>query len=250
MIQQHPGETPEMMQRRYYEQTAHEYREKHEIHGSAHSKALEFIDAMLPRLGAASVLDVGAGTGRVLSHLSARWPQLTLRGIEPVPALIAEGEKSGLPPGLTTQGSGDALPYADGEIDVVTCFGVLHHVPRPERVIREMMRVARRAVFISDANRFAQGRPLARFAKLALHGLGLWPAFDFIRTRGRGYMTSEGDGVFYSYSVFDSVRLLRSWTPHLQFVELETSPTVVGPWASSICNASTVLVGAIKDQLA
>jgi SAM-dependent methyltransferase len=148
---------------------------------------------------------------------------------------------------MIMQGSGDALPFADKSFDVVTAFGVLHHVSHPARLIHEMTRVARRAVFISDANRFAQGSTTARYMKLLLHGSGLWPLFDLVRTRGRRYMVSEGDGVFYSYSVFDSVRQLRSWTPRLLFHELEAAPTVAGPWGSTLCIASTILVGAIKD---
>jgi hypothetical protein len=79
--------------------------------------------------------------------------------------------------------------------------------------------------------------------------MGLWPAFDFVRTRGRGYMVSEGDGVFYSYSVFDSLRLLRTWSPELMVCELETAAVIAGRWAGPLCNASSVLIGAMKRPL-
>lgn len=66
----------------------------------------------------------------------------------------------------------------------------------------EMLRVAQKAIFISDANNFGQGRFLARTAKQALNALGLWKTVDFIKTKGKGYTISEGDGLAYSYSVF------------------------------------------------
>jgi hypothetical protein len=47
--------------------------------------------------------------------------------------------------------------YADGAFDVVTAFAVLHHVRRHGRVISEMLRVARRAIFISDTNNYGRG---------------------------------------------------------------------------------------------
>jgi SAM-dependent methyltransferase len=192
------------------------------------------------------VLDVGSGTGVVLRSLAKERPGLTLRGIEPVAALIHQAEEQGLPAGVIQPGSGSALPFEDASIDVVTAFGVLHHVPKPAEVIREMARVARKAVFIADNNRFAQGRPLARYVKVAIHGLGLWPAFELVRTRGKGYMVSEGDGLYYSYSVFDSLSVLRSYAPELMIVELEAAPVPAGRWSGPLCNAPSVLVGAIK----
>lgn len=35
------------------------------------------------------------------------------------------------------------------------------------------------------------------------NAFGFWPVADFIKTCGRGYMISDGDGVAYSYSVFN-----------------------------------------------
>ena len=64
---------------------------------------------------------------------------------------------------------------------------------------------------ISDANRFAQGPRAAGLLKMAIYHTGLWPSFEWIRTRGRGYMSSPGDGIHYSYSIFDSVPQLRTW---------------------------------------
>jgi hypothetical protein len=74
-----------------------------------------------------------------------------------------------------------------------------------------MLRVARSAVFISDTNRFGSGPLSFRLVKLAAHRLGVWPVVFWLNTRGRGYYESEGDGIAFSYSVFDSVRICSQW---------------------------------------
>lgn len=234
------------LQQAYYTRTASQYAERHESPDTAHDRALRYIDSLLDGIGVTSVLDVGAGTGRAVRYFRGRRPGVEVRGIEPVEGLIQEAERFGAPPGAIVAGDGTSIPFEDDSFDVATCFGVLHHVRHPEQVLREMMRVARKAVFVSDSNRFAQGRPLARYVKLALGAAGLWPAFDFLRTGGKRYMVSEGDGVFYSYSVFDSLRLLRSWAPELMLFELESASQVAGTWGGPLCNAPTILVGAVK----
>jgi SAM-dependent methyltransferase len=120
------------------------------------------------------------------------WPQgLSNRlicGVEPVEALVRQGISSGVNQGLPLLlASGDALPFADKSFDAVCEFGILHHVPEPARVIKEMLRVARNVVVISDANRFGQGPLPLRIIKLLLYKLKFWNVFDFLRTRGKRY---------------------------------------------------------------
>ena len=90
-------------------------------------------------------------------------------------------------------------------------FAVLHHVPDPDSVLEEMLRVSRRAVFLSDDNRFGHGRLLARLLKVGLYKTRLWPVANYVNTMGRGYTVSDGDGLAYSYSVFDSLSRLAGW---------------------------------------
>jgi ubiquinone/menaquinone biosynthesis C-methylase UbiE len=103
-----------------------------------------------------------------------------------------------------------ALPFEDGAFDLVCEYGVLHHIQTPARAVAEMLRVAKKAVFIADSNNFGQGSVFARTMKQTFHALGLWPLVDFIKTRGRGYTISEGDGLAYSYSVFNDYRQIRA----------------------------------------
>jgi SAM-dependent methyltransferase len=237
--------SPEQRQLDYYASQATAYGNMHEQEGSSHERALEHLIPILRGLSAGSLLDVGAGTGRALRYLREQMPELELAGVEPSKAMIEQAVLKGLPKNIVVEGSGTSLPFPDGAFDVVTAFGVLHHVPQPSKVIAEMARVARRAVFISDGNRFAQGRPLVRGLKTSLAALGLWRAFDWVRTRGKGYMISEGDGLFYSYSVFDSLPNLRAFAKELMLIELETAAPMPR-WSGPLLNATSLLVGAIK----
>ena len=98
------------------------------------------------------------------------------------------------------------LAFADGSFDLVCEFGALHHIPRPELAISEMLRVARKAIFVCDSNNFGQGGKFSRFLKQAINAVGLWPAANLIKTKGKGYTLSDGDGVTYSYSVFTNYK--------------------------------------------
>jgi trans-aconitate methyltransferase len=46
------------------------------------------MSAFISAFGYPSVLDVGAGTGRAVECLSRRHPGITVKGVEPVPAMI------------------------------------------------------------------------------------------------------------------------------------------------------------------
>ena len=195
-------------QQDYYAETASAYDSMHVRPGDAHFIALEYVAALLHVVRAKSVLDVGSGTGRAIQFLRQRCPDLRIEGVEPVSKLR---EQAQVPGTVMHDASGENLPFHDGSFDVVTSFGLLHHVPAPAPVITEMTRVARSGVMISDSNRFGQGSTAAGMLKLAVHRAGLWPTFEHFRTKGRGYMESEGDGIFYSYSIFDSMPQLQTW---------------------------------------
>lgn len=208
------------LQREYYARTAKAYDHAHLDNGESHDLAMHFLGAMVEQQDFRSILDVGAGTGRLLRHLTLHFPDRDILGIEPVPEMRAIGHHHGIPPHTLRPGDATRLEFPDDSFDVVTAFGVLHHVPQPAEVIAEMLRVARRGIFISDANRFAQGGPLARRIKFWTHRLGLWPMLQLILTRGRGYHQSTGDGIFYSYSVFDNVAQIRSHCAQIHFLNL------------------------------
>jgi ubiquinone/menaquinone biosynthesis C-methylase UbiE len=193
------------IQRQYYAETAKRYDEtRAENDEQAMALAGAFLDSAIVHLNAKSVLDIGSGTGRTLRKLKQRHPGIPCVGVEPVAALREVGYEAGLTSDELV--AGDAkVEYADGEFDVVCEFAVLHHVPNPEKVVAEMLRVARKAIFICDSNNFGHGTLLSRALKQTLNALRVWPIADYLKTRGKGYTISEGDGLAYSYSIFNNL---------------------------------------------
>lgn len=197
------------MQRQYYAQTAKDYDPMHVNEGDEHFFALSFLLSTLDFYGIRSILDIGSGTGRVPAYVKSVRPDITIIGIEPVKELREIGYKKGLLCNELIDGDATQLRYEDGEFDMVCEFAALHHIKHPELVVAEMLRVSRKAIFISDSNNYGQGAPLMRAVKQMINFVGLWKAADFIKTKGKGYMTSDGDGLAYSYSVFNNYKQIR-----------------------------------------
>ena len=235
------------IQRRYYSETAAEYEQMHAHEGTGDAFNQEFIRAMLQMLGARSVLDVGTATGYRLHDLRSALPGAFLCGVEPVDALLGVARRNGvLSTGSLICGTGLSLPFADKSFDVVCEFATLHHVPRPDIVVREMLRVAKKAVLISDSNRFGQGSLLACLVKLAMYKTHTWQFFDWVRTKGKRYRITDGDGVSYSYSIYDSFHLLASWADRLLIVPSEGGKA--RSWFHPLLNSAGVVVFAIKEN--
>ncbi len=211
------------IQRKYYTDTAVAYDGMHVSGIDEHFLALSWLSALIRLYQFSSLLDVGSGTGRCLRFLKKEGLPITLTGVEPVLALREIGRQKGLSDTELVEGDALALPFADRTIDVVCAFGVLHHIEDHAKAVSEMCRVARRAVFISDSNNFGQGGPVARAVKQAIHAAGLWRTFDLVRTKGKGYHYSEGDGVFYSYSVFNDIPVVRRRFSDLHFMSTRPS---------------------------
>jgi SAM-dependent methyltransferase len=209
-------------QAQYYIRTGAQYDERQVDPMDEHANALGWIAALIDQRHYRSVLDVGSGTGRALLYLKGR-PHLLLRGIEPSQTLRDSGYAKGLSLSELTDGDALALEFADESFDIVCAFGVLHHIGNHYRAVSEMCRVAKRAVFISDANNFGQGGALNRVTKQCLHALGLWKLFDNVRSGFKGYHFSQGDGIFYSYSLHSDVRKIRSKFPDVFYMSTRPS---------------------------
>ena len=210
-------------QRDYYKRTAEQYDELHLEADPEHRLALGFLEGTIRQRRWTSVLDVGAGTGRTLAYLAASQPELHVIGIEPVKELRQVGYAKGISPELLREGDGTAIPADDRSFDVVCAFAVLHHVRDPESVIREMLRVARHAVFLSDSNCFGQGSLLTRTIKQLSNGMKCWPLLNYLKTRGKGFSESDEDGIAYSYSVFMNEQLLRTSCRDVYFLNTQQS---------------------------
>ncbi|MBN9615649.1 MAG: methyltransferase type 11 [Acidobacteriales bacterium 59-55] len=220
------------IQRDYYRRTASHYDSAHTDSVSEHDFSLAFMLSMINFLDIDSVLDIGSGTGRAILQTKAAYPEMKITAIEPSLELRMIGHAKGLSEDELIDGDAQRLAFADGEFDLVCEFGALHHIPDPHQAIDEMLRVARKAIFISDCNNFGQGGLASRTTKQVLRSLHLWKAADFVKTRGKGYTISEGDGLAYSYSVFSDYSKI---SRHCKSVHLlNTKPSGMNLYRSSM----------------
>jgi SAM-dependent methyltransferase len=83
------------------------------------------------------MLDAGCGTGRNLAEFGALG---TAHGVDPSPQAIDFCHRRGL---TTVTAAGiEALPFADGEFDLILATDVLEHVERDDLAAAELRRVA------------------------------------------------------------------------------------------------------------
>ena len=109
--------------------------------GGKHSREL-YADVLhkLDQFSFNTLLDVGCGTGNLLSLISSKY-EVQLSGVDISKNMleIAQdklGEKADL-----RVGDSENLPFDDDTFDIVTCTDSFHHYPRPENVLKEMKRV-------------------------------------------------------------------------------------------------------------
>jgi ubiquinone/menaquinone biosynthesis C-methylase UbiE len=90
-----------------------------------------------------SALDVGCGTGELLSRLAARYPDARLAGLDPVPEMlqVARGKLS--PAVELRVGWANELPWPDRSFDLVVSCNMFHYITHPVEAVREMERVLR-----------------------------------------------------------------------------------------------------------
>ncbi len=95
----------------------------------------------IAEVGARRVLDAGCGNGWLASTVTA--PEVVC--VDQSEVAVEAARARGLEARVADI---QALPFADGEFDVVTCNHVLYHVPDRDRALAECARVASRFVGI------------------------------------------------------------------------------------------------------
>lgn len=219
------------IQKKYYAKTANQYDSMHLDKNDEHFFALSFLISAIDYLGIRSVLDVGSGTGRAVQYIKNLRPELHVVGVEPVVELREIGYSKGLSKNELIDGDATNLGFNNNEFDLVCEFGILHHIKNPDVAVSEMLRVSRKAIFISDSNNFGQGSAMARSIKQIINLFGLWKIVDLIKTRGKGYTISEGDGLGYSYSVFNNYNLIRNQCKSIHL--LNTKDGFIDPYKTA-----------------
>ena len=101
----------------------------------------ERVAAFVLPSGAERALDVGCGAGALALALAPLVRQVV--GIDRVPELLALARERAPENATFLEADATQLPFADGEFDLAGTLRTLHHVPRPELVVVELVRVTR-----------------------------------------------------------------------------------------------------------
>jgi SAM-dependent methyltransferase len=105
------------------------------------------LDSMLAGLTPRTVVEVGAGEGRVTERLVERFPDATVIGLDLLDDdLAGDWAALGLPMFF---GDATRLPFADRSIDLIVGLEVLEHIPDPGRALHEIARVCAATVVFS-----------------------------------------------------------------------------------------------------
>jgi ubiquinone/menaquinone biosynthesis C-methylase UbiE len=116
---------------------------------------------VLPR-GDEAALDAGCGAGALALALA---PHVrTVVGIDVVPELLALARERAPENAEFVQADAAHLPFDDFSFDLAGTLRTLHHVPRPEVVIAELVRVTRPGGRVLVVDQLAPVDPLAALA--------------------------------------------------------------------------------------
>ena len=102
----------------------------------------EAVDWLVRRLGldaGSTVLDLGAGTGKLSAAFARRVARVI--AVEPGPAMLAQLRRA-LPEAEAVLGAAEAIPVGDAAVDAVVC-GQSFHWFRMDEALREIRRVLR-----------------------------------------------------------------------------------------------------------
>lgn len=99
-----------------------------------------------------NLLDVGCGTGKVLSELKKYNSKIKLSGIDLSENMLSIAKKNLDDKVELKVGDSENLPWNDNTFDTILCTDSFHHYPNPEKVIKEMKRVLKKEgkVIIAD----------------------------------------------------------------------------------------------------
>src|SRR5947208_5702427 len=101
------------IQRCYYAENAHLFDARNIHEGDEHHFALGIMVGLIDFLKVRTVLDIGAGTGRTLTYLHQRRPDIQAIGVEPADGQLKMGYEKGLSPNQLLNGDGTNLNFPD-----------------------------------------------------------------------------------------------------------------------------------------
>ncbi|VTR98586.1 class I SAM-dependent methyltransferase [Tuwongella immobilis] len=135
--------------------------EAHDYDTMDHSAVNQRFVADLRQVGfAGRILDVGTGTALIPIELLRQCPDARVVAIDLAAEMLTLGqrnlEQAGLAHAITLERvNAREMPYADASFGAVISNSIIHHIPQPELVLREIARVVQPGgrIFVRDLMR-------------------------------------------------------------------------------------------------
>jgi ubiquinone/menaquinone biosynthesis C-methylase UbiE len=124
----------------------------------------EQVRRFVPLTGDERALDSGTGTGALAFALSELVREVVAVDVDP--ELLEEARKRSADRANVEflEADATALPFADGDFDLAGSLRMLHHLPRPELAVAELVRVTRPGGIVLVVDQVAPIDPLAALA--------------------------------------------------------------------------------------
>lgn len=104
---------------------------------------MNVVSSCVGRQPVTRILDLGCGTGRFTEALAAHFDAAVV-GVDPSTKMLDQARKKLRDPRVQYRsGSGEAIPLADGSVDLVFMSMCFHHFTDPKAAARECRRVLR-----------------------------------------------------------------------------------------------------------
>ncbi|MGL5511487.1 MAG: class I SAM-dependent methyltransferase [Microcoleaceae cyanobacterium] len=133
-----------------------------------HQRLLEYVN--LPPT--ANILDLGCGTGKLLTRLAKTYPHLTGTGLDFSPIMLKKAKERNYDPQRLhfTAGEAENLPFPDQQFDAVFNTISFLHYQHPEQVLWEVKRVLKSPgyFYLADYSYQAQDETKVSFSPQGL----------------------------------------------------------------------------------
>ncbi len=210
----------------------------------------ELLDAFEPRVaGVERIVDIGTGSGQLALGALARWPGVSIVGIDASAGMcaVADAEADRALSGGdrarfgTTVAFADALPFEDRAFDAALSSFVFQLVPRRARALREARRVLRAGGVLAYVTWLEDDRvflPDSTFDDV-LDDLGIEPrggggrsgdvpsverAAAELRRAGFSDVTARAGRLEHRFTIDDYIAFLTEFDEETLFAELEPDP--------------------------
>lgn len=197
---------------------------------TAHNSVAYLLPHLRPGM---SILDVGAGPGTITVDLAELVSPGRVVGVDASAEVVEKARAYAAERGVTNVefhvADAYALPYADGEFDVVQAHQVLHHLARPAEALAEWRRVAAPGGLVAARE--------CDYAGVVLHPLTLGLE-SWARLYQRVHRSNGGEP--------DAGRRLKQWAHEAGFTAVESTASV---WCFSDHDERTWWGGMWRDRV-